>query len=208
MASASKFAWLQLSSVALVAVPCCREYLFIINITIKRGLFTFVSWLSSRSQFVHSTLKSPGAFIIQISRNSADVARLLYRFHLLRFVPSASMFYVFFLFFLHKANLARVAPYSSCLFLLSSSFLLSLFLSFSFFDSHFLSHPFFLLKSSNLQLLYNMTENTLDHDNTIIIVLCFLLFFNYLILCMLLFFYSSVFFVLLVREYHKTLMFT
>lgn len=66
------------------------------------------------------------------------------------------------------------------------SVILSSFLSRSLFPSHIYTHiythirsyilAYFPLKSYNLQLLYNMTENTLDHDNTIIIVLCFLIF--------------------------------
>lgn len=53
-----------------------------------------------------------------------------------------------------------------------------------------------------------MTENTLDHDNTIIIVL-FFNFFNYHLILYFIFLFPSISsLVSLVREYHKTLMFT
>lgn len=95
--------------------------------------------------------------------------------------------------------------------------ILSFFLSRSLFPSHTHIHAhthsyilafFFPLKSCNLQLLYNMTENTLDHDNTIIIVrfLIFLLPLNFMYVFIFLFF--SIHLVFLVREYHKTFMFT
>lgn len=54
-----------------------------------------------------------------------------------------------------------------------------------------------------------MTENTLDHDNTIIIVLCFLIFLLPLnFMYVFIFLFLSIHLVFLVREYHKTFMFT
>lgn len=115
-------------------------------------------------------------FIIQISRYSTDIVPPVF----IDF--SLSLLFKSFCFVSREDDLARAAPRFLRLSLLS---ILSSFLSLSPSHSHTPTYPrtythafshFFPLKSCNLQLLYNMTENTLDHDNTIIIVLRFLIF--------------------------------
>lgn len=154
-------------------------------------------------------------FIIQISRYSTDIVPPVF----IDFSLSLSLLFKSFCFVSREDDLARAAPRFirlSLLSILSSFHSLSLSPSHShtptypYTHTHAFSH-FFPLKSCNLQLLYNMTENTLDHDNTIIIVLRFLIFllplnFRYAFIFLLLSIHLGFFF--LVREYHKTFMFT
>lgn len=130
-------------------MPCYREYLlFIINIIIKKGVpYIPFSIRSFRVQF------SGDVYYTNFARLETDVARSFYQL---------SFFFRFIFFFLMQSESRNT--FHIC----SFSFSLSQIITFS--------HSFSFSKSCNLQLLYNMTENTLDHDNTIIIVLFFIFF--------------------------------
>lgn len=184
--------WLQLTSVALVAVPCCREYLlFIINIIINGGggessSYLFLSFHAVRNSFILRWNLRGRLFLYKFreTRPMSPVCSVDFIFFYLFLL----CFYILFFFVYIKliSSTSRTALFMSVLPVIlflslplslsfSRSLSLSLYLSPFLRFSRSFSHPFFLLKC-NLQLLYNMTENTLDHDNTIIIVLFFTFF--------------------------------